>query len=129
MGWRGFGFVHHSRTVFCRAVSNPDLTIRHFCIAVDGSVLDADRGAEPMRGAARGTRCSPRHGDVHAAPRNPAARRRATLRRGVRPGEALPLPFFRYRRLRIQGDQGRGRVRTQVHVISVPFLLIIRFYC
>ena len=34
MGWRGFGFVHHSRTVFCRAVPNPNLTIRNFCIAV-----------------------------------------------------------------------------------------------
>jgi hypothetical protein len=30
MGWRGFGFVHHSRTVFCRAVPNPNLTIRNF---------------------------------------------------------------------------------------------------
>ena len=37
--------------------------------------------------------------------------------------------FFRYRRLRIQGDQGRGRVRIQVHCISVPLLLIVRFYC
>jgi hypothetical protein len=34
MGWRGFGFVHHSRTIFCRAVPNPDITIRKFCIAV-----------------------------------------------------------------------------------------------
>ena len=31
---RGFGFVHHSRTSSCRAVPNPNLTIRHFCIAV-----------------------------------------------------------------------------------------------
>jgi hypothetical protein len=30
MGWRGFGFVHHSRTLFCRAVPNPNLTIRDF---------------------------------------------------------------------------------------------------
>jgi hypothetical protein len=37
--------------------------------------------------------------------------------------------FFRYRRLRIQGDQGRGRVRIQVHCISVPLLLIVGFYC
>jgi hypothetical protein len=28
MDWRGFGFVHHSRTLFCRAVPNPNLTIR-----------------------------------------------------------------------------------------------------
>jgi hypothetical protein len=30
MGWRGFGFVHHSRTVFGRAVPNPNITIRNF---------------------------------------------------------------------------------------------------
>ena len=34
MGWRGFGFVHHSRTVFCRAVPNLRITIRNFFIAV-----------------------------------------------------------------------------------------------
>jgi hypothetical protein len=34
MGWRGFGFVHHSRTIFCRAVPNPNITIRNFSIAV-----------------------------------------------------------------------------------------------
>jgi hypothetical protein len=34
MGWGGFGFVHHSRTLFCRAVPSPNLTIRNFCIAV-----------------------------------------------------------------------------------------------
>jgi hypothetical protein len=33
MDWRGFGFVHHSRTIFCRAVPNPNLTIRNFFIA------------------------------------------------------------------------------------------------
>jgi hypothetical protein len=33
MGWRGFGFGHHSRTIFCRAVPNPNLTIRNFFIA------------------------------------------------------------------------------------------------
>jgi hypothetical protein len=46
-------------------------------------------------------------------------------------GEVLPLPVFPYRRLRIQGDQGRG-VRIQVHCISITFvnskilLLILR---
>jgi hypothetical protein len=25
MGWRGFGFVRHSRTIFCRAVPNPKM--------------------------------------------------------------------------------------------------------
>jgi hypothetical protein len=39
MGWRGFGFVHHSRAIFCRAVPNPNLTIRNFCIAVPGGPL------------------------------------------------------------------------------------------
>ena len=34
MDWRGFGIVHRSRTLFCRAVPNPSLTIRNFCIAV-----------------------------------------------------------------------------------------------
>ena len=34
MNWRGFGFVHHSRTLFCRAVPNPNITIRNFFIAV-----------------------------------------------------------------------------------------------
>jgi hypothetical protein len=28
------GFVHHSRNLFCRAVPNPNLTIRNFSIAV-----------------------------------------------------------------------------------------------
>jgi hypothetical protein len=36
MGWRGFGFVHYSRTVFCRKVPNPNITIRDFFIAVRG---------------------------------------------------------------------------------------------
>jgi hypothetical protein len=34
MGWRGFGFVHRSRTLFCRAVPNLSITIRNFFIAV-----------------------------------------------------------------------------------------------
>jgi hypothetical protein len=34
MGWRGFGFVHRSRTLFCRAAPNPNIAIRHFFIAV-----------------------------------------------------------------------------------------------
>jgi hypothetical protein len=33
MSWRGFGFVHRSRTLFCRAVPNPNVTIRNFFIA------------------------------------------------------------------------------------------------
>jgi hypothetical protein len=31
---RGFGFVHRSRTIFCRAVPNLSITIRNLCIAV-----------------------------------------------------------------------------------------------
>jgi hypothetical protein len=34
MCWKGFGFVHHSRTRFCRAVPNPNLTVRDFFFAV-----------------------------------------------------------------------------------------------
>jgi hypothetical protein len=34
MDWRGFGSVHHSRTTFCRAVPNPNLTIRNFFFSV-----------------------------------------------------------------------------------------------
>jgi hypothetical protein len=34
IGWRGFGFVHHSGTFFCRAVLNLSITIRNFFIAV-----------------------------------------------------------------------------------------------
>jgi hypothetical protein len=30
---RGFGFVHHSRTIICRAVPNPYITIRNLFIA------------------------------------------------------------------------------------------------
>ena len=30
----GLGFVHRSRTIFCRAVPNLSVTIRNFCIAV-----------------------------------------------------------------------------------------------
>jgi hypothetical protein len=40
-------------------------------------------------------------------------------------GELWPRPFFsRYRRVRIQGGQGRGRVRMQVHCKRIPLLLI-----
>jgi hypothetical protein len=31
---RGLGFVHHARTIFCRAVPNLSITIRNFFIAV-----------------------------------------------------------------------------------------------
>jgi hypothetical protein len=41
MAWRGFGFVHHSRTLFCRAVPNPYLTIRNFFIAVRQAEAEA----------------------------------------------------------------------------------------
>jgi hypothetical protein len=47
--------------------------------------------------------------------RRAAARRhvRARVAVRVRAGEILPLPFLRYRRVKLQG---RGRVRIQVHV-------------
>jgi hypothetical protein len=31
---KGLGFVHHSRSLFCRAVPNPSITIRDFSITV-----------------------------------------------------------------------------------------------
>jgi hypothetical protein len=34
MVWKGFGFVHHSRTSYCSAVPNPNTTIRNLFIAV-----------------------------------------------------------------------------------------------
>jgi hypothetical protein len=46
MDWRGFGFVHHSRTIFCRAVPNLSITIRHFFIAVSHTHLAAGKGWE-----------------------------------------------------------------------------------
>jgi hypothetical protein len=42
---------------------------------------------------------------------------------------ATQVRCFAFRRLRIQGDQGRGRVRIQVHCKSKPLLLVLRFYC
>jgi hypothetical protein len=35
------GFVHHSRTLFCRAVPNRNLTIRIFCIAAAAAQVRA----------------------------------------------------------------------------------------
>jgi hypothetical protein len=53
MGWRGFGFVHHSRTVFC-AVPNPNITIRNFFIAVwSGGHLRAARARHRVLGLER----------------------------------------------------------------------------
>jgi hypothetical protein len=36
---RGFIFVHHSRTISCSAVPNPNTTIRNFCVAVRRGVF------------------------------------------------------------------------------------------
>jgi hypothetical protein len=71
MGWRGFGFVHHSRTVFCRAVPNPNLTIRHFFIGVGGRA-----GTE-----AGGTRRRSRRTPLAWRPSGAAPRRRRAPRR------------------------------------------------
>jgi hypothetical protein len=49
---RGFGFVHHSRAIFCRAAPNLSITIRNFFIAV---YLHA-RHAEERRGTHGGGR-------------------------------------------------------------------------
>jgi hypothetical protein len=38
---RGFGFVHHSIAILDHEVPNPNLTIRHFCIAARTSTVPA----------------------------------------------------------------------------------------
>ena len=52
MGWRGFGFVHHSRAIFCRAVPNPNITIRNFFIAVQCYESHQTNHCPPVRRAA-----------------------------------------------------------------------------
>jgi hypothetical protein len=37
----GLGVVHRSRAIFCRAVPNPNDTIRNFCIAVGEALVAA----------------------------------------------------------------------------------------
>jgi hypothetical protein len=59
MGWRGFGFVHHSRAVFCRAVPNPNLTIRNVFIAVQGGGGGGGGVRAPAPGHAAATVASP----------------------------------------------------------------------
>jgi hypothetical protein len=39
----GFGFVHHSIAILYHQVPNPNLTIRNFCIAVQGLGFETDR--------------------------------------------------------------------------------------
>ena len=73
----------------------------------------AGRAHDPAR-----RRAAPRHAAVaagqHAGGRHPHERRgdaaagRGGRRGGVRQVRVLPLPVFRYRRLRIQWGQGRG---------------------
>ena len=65
MDWRGFGFVHHSRTLFCRAVPNPNITIRNFFIAVGGG---RHKRAPPLK-----ERCAGAAGHVPSAVLVPGA--------------------------------------------------------
>jgi hypothetical protein len=44
-------------------------------------------------------------------------------------GEVLPRPVFRYRRLRIQGDQGRGGLGDRFTVHAYPLLNSKMCYC
>jgi hypothetical protein len=103
MGRRGFGFVHHSRTLFCRAVPNLSITIRNFFIAVgrtarghwrghcelDGQLRrqppGARRAARGGAAAARERREWDRGGHVH---RHPAAQ----LTRGATRADESPSP-------------------------------------
>jgi hypothetical protein len=62
---RGFGCVYHSMTIFCRAVPNLSITIRHFCIAVlqlprrrSTYYIRAPKGA-PKPGVAAGAQGQP----------------------------------------------------------------------
>ena len=55
-------------------------------------------GRAGRRALGRGARYSAGGGEAHPGP-----------------GEVLPLPDFPYRRLRIQGGQGRGGLKIQVH--------------
>jgi hypothetical protein len=49
---RGFGFVHHSIAILYHEVPNPDLTIRHFWIAVGGHAAHRRVCAVSVRGGA-----------------------------------------------------------------------------
>jgi hypothetical protein len=70
MGWRGFGFVHHSRALFCRAVPNPNITIRNFFhrrtmrLFAAGWPTRAPAPSVPCGQCARGGRATP----LRAAP-------------------------------------------------------------
>ena len=109
------------------------------CAVGDGMKFGADSDSTKLapslfEAAPNPTQSCPRHrarGRLRAA--GEAAGRGHAQGEGAEPGhavagEVLPLPVFPYRRVRIQQDQGRGKVRIQVHCISVPLLLIIRLY-
>jgi hypothetical protein len=46
---RGFGRVHHSIAILYHQVPNPNMTIRHFCIAVGGVAVRAQAGVQTER--------------------------------------------------------------------------------
>jgi hypothetical protein len=77
MGWRGFGFVHRSRTLFHHEVPNPSLTIRHFFIAVPHR---ARRGGGAARSPSRSFRWTPWEG-TRASTSATAAATTTTTRR------------------------------------------------
>jgi hypothetical protein len=102
MGWRDFGFFHHSRTIFCRAVPNLSLTIRNFFIAVPQALLEMPDPAARLHGVhglwelAAGT---PAGGGVLEAPLYaalvhvaPVTAARASLPEGWR-GRVFDLPL------------------------------------
>ena len=67
---RGFGFVHRSIAIFCRAVPNPNITIRNFFIAVRCVLLrPGDRGACAAGRARRAQARAPAHPLLHARAR------------------------------------------------------------
>jgi hypothetical protein len=60
---RGFGFVHHSIAILYHEVPNPNLTIRHFFIAVSWSLT----AETPF--PASGADTLPSHHDATVLPR------------------------------------------------------------
>jgi hypothetical protein len=71
MGWRGFGFVHHSRSLFCRAVPNPTLTIRNFPVAVLQGASLKQREVLALRRTSRDLLTFPLFAAIMIAPLTP----------------------------------------------------------
>jgi hypothetical protein len=98
-----FGFVHDSRTLFCRDVPNPSITIRNFFIAVGGWVTFL--GRHVTRG---GQRAPEEHERV-------GRHRRAVAHVHARGLDALVVDEVAALELGLLGVDGR-RVDRHVHL-------------